>query len=77
MSYRLIRDSHPVARKDHKCIWCGQAIKQGSRYRYELSEYEGELQKHHWHTECEISASDYFLDFGPEFDLYENERPAE
>ena len=24
MSYQLIRETFPVARKQHRCIWCGE-----------------------------------------------------
>lgn len=30
----MLKDKSVVARKDHKCEFCGQPIKKGDRYRY-------------------------------------------
>ena len=53
MSFTLLQE-RPVkaARKQHKCIWCGQFILVGDPYTYERSIFEGEPQSHHWHPEC-------------------------
>lgn len=74
--YTLIREAFPIARKQHRCIWCGEAISAGEKHRHEISKYETELQDFRWHLECESAASEYFLaGEGPEFSAYENERP--
>lgn len=52
MSYTLFAMTHPVARKDHRCIWCGQKIAKGEQYTFERSVFDGEMQNHHWHPEC-------------------------
>lgn len=78
MSYRLLRDSWPVARKAHRCIWCGQTISVGERYRNEYSVYDGAFQNHHWHSECDADAREYFSDGDgdDEFIPYSAERPV-
>lgn len=76
MSYELISESRPKARKEYKCIWCGQNILKGETHYYEISKYEGGFQDHRWHTEC-------FKFFLERFDTYDdgeykpylNERP--
>jgi hypothetical protein len=29
VSYSLLSETRPIARKDHRCIWCGQKIEKG------------------------------------------------
>lgn len=75
MSYQLIKETFPVARKQHRCIWCGEAILIGEKHRHEISKFD-ELQDHRWHVECQEASTEYFLaGDGPEFSAYENERP--
>ena len=75
LTYQLIRESFPVARKQHRCIWCGEAILVGVKHWHEISKYDV-LQNHRWHQECREASCEYFLNGdGPEFSPYENERP--
>lgn len=75
LTYQLIRESTPVARKPHRCIWCGEAILVGVKHWHEISKYDV-LQNHRWHQECREASCEYFLNGdGPEFSPYENERP--
>lgn len=50
--YRLLSETFPVARKQHRCIWCGELILPGEKYRHERSVYDGQMQDHKWHPEC-------------------------
>ena len=52
MSYDLLSMTEPTARKDHRCIWCGQKIPKGTKYTAERSVFDGKMQNHHWHPEC-------------------------
>lgn len=72
MSYELISEQHLTARKDHKCIWCGEAIEQKTTYVRERSKYLGELQDHAWHPECREASSDHFSkpDSDEDFEAY-------
>ena len=75
MSYQLIRETFPVARKQRRCIWCGESILIGEKHRHEISKFD-ELQDHRWHLECNEAAAAYFqAGDGPEFSAHENERP--
>jgi len=76
MSYELLSSSRPIARKDHRCIWCGQKIEKGTKYRSEQSVFDGEFQNHHWHEECDRAAQEYFRYGEEEFEPYGNERPV-
>jgi hypothetical protein len=79
MSYTLLSESHPVARKAHKCIWCGQPIAIGEKHRHERSIYEGQFQDQRWHPECdETFKAEICHDGGHELEFvpYGNERPA-
>lgn len=75
MSYTLLSESFPKARKEHRCIWCGQTIQIGEKYRREKSVYDGEFQDHKWHLECNEDSVEHFKRWGCEFEAYENERP--
>lgn len=75
MNYALIRESFPVARKVHRCIWCGESIAVGEKHRHEISKFY-DMQDFRWHLECNEDSVKYFEADGPEFSAYENERPA-
>lgn len=76
MSYTLLSKTHPSARKQHRCIWCGEAILKGDKYFHEKSIYDGGFQNHKWHPECWSDSQKFFLEFGEEeFSAYDNERP--
>lgn len=73
--YQLIRDTFHVARKPHRCIWCGERIIVAEKHRREISKFDG-LQDFRWHLECVGAAADYFAaGDGPEFTAHENDRP--
>lgn len=75
MSYVLLSQTEPIARKDHCCIWCGEIIAKGEKYTAERSVYDGEMQNHHWHTEClKACQIENFREAEYEFMPYENER---
>ena len=76
MSYTLLSEAHPKARKDHQCIWCGQTILKGTVYRSERSVYDGSMQNHKWHMECDLDARSYFKgSFEEDFDAGAADRP--
>lgn len=60
MSYQLLSESFFKARKPHSCIWCGQRIAPGEKYRAEASIYDGDMQYHKWHLECSKASKEYF-----------------
>jgi hypothetical protein len=78
MSYTLLAERFPVARKAHRCIWCGESILVGEKYRNERSVFEGEMQHHHWHMECSEACAQENRDEGCsyEFSRWDNERPT-
>lgn len=77
MTYALLAESFPTARKRHRCIWCGQHIAPGEKYRREKSVYDGEMQDFKWHPECAEAQQEEGRETGEwEFSSYENERPA-
>jgi hypothetical protein len=76
MSIDLLSETRPIARKDHRCIWCGQSIPKGSQYVYEVSVFDGDMQNHHWHEECLKSARTNNDEGEWEFMPWSNERPT-
>jgi hypothetical protein len=75
MSYALLDETFPIARKKHRCIWCGQPVEIGEKYRREKSVYDGNMQDFKWHLECHEGAREHFR-HEEEFDAYDNERPG-
>lgn len=77
MSFRLISATVRVARKPHRCIWCGEGINTGQTYTYERSVFRGEMQYHHFHAECMESMHDEAHEEGGELEFtpYDQERP--
>jgi hypothetical protein len=77
MSYALLSDTWPRARKQHRCIWCGEPIAVGETYRHERSVYDGAMQDHKWHRECDADFRESLDDGGDEeFLPYSAPRPA-
>lgn len=75
MSYTLLSESWPVARKAHLCIWCGEGIPVGEKHRHERSIYEGNFQDHRWHMECDQAWTILCSHGEQEFEAHVNERP--
>jgi len=77
MAYTHIGESSPIARKQHRCIWCAQFIEVGEKYERTASIYDGEFQSDAWHPECRSAMLDE-MHASPcgefEFCPHENER---
>ena len=67
MSYELLSETTPKARKDYSCIWCGEPIPKGEFHVHEVSKYDGDFQDHRWHPECIKASKEYFSADGEEF----------
>ena len=77
MTYHLFSDTVRRAAKQHRCIWCGQAINKGDTYVDERSVYDGSIQRHRWHPECIQDARDGWAQGDDqEFLAWSNDRPA-
>lgn len=60
MSYLLLSETKPVARKEYRCIWCPEKILKGEKHIHESSKYDGDFQDHRWHMECKKAADSFF-----------------
>jgi len=60
MSYTLLSQTRPKARKRYWCIWCPEHIEAGEVHVHEVSKYYGELQDQRWHLECLEAATRHF-----------------
>ena len=74
MIYSLLSETWPIAKKRHRCIWCGEPILTGDKYLREKSVFDGHMQNHAWHPECDEDSKDYFRHEN-EFSAYSAERP--
>lgn len=66
MSYLLLSETKPVARKEYRCIWCPEKILKGEKHLHERSKYDGRFQDHRWHPECREAADLFFREYGEE-----------
>lgn len=62
MSYEIIRQSQPKARKVYRCTWCGEDILKGEKHHYNVGNYEGDFQESRYHDDCNTAAVKYFID---------------
>jgi hypothetical protein len=76
VSWTQLSESTPLARKDHKCSWCGQPIPKGTRYAYSSGIFEGRMVVNKMHPECDAAAIEDFREWGEGFTPYDNERPS-
>ena len=60
MSYELISESWPKARKEYNCIWCPEKINKGMQHIHEVSKYDGDFQDVRWHIECLSAFDEYY-----------------
>lgn len=72
MSWTLDQ-SEPVARKEHRCIWCGQTILKGEKYDRWVGIFEGDFNCNKFHKECSKASGELDPDDG--FCAYGEERP--
>jgi hypothetical protein len=72
----ILTDENRIARKPHRCEWCGERIEPGQQYRYYSGVFYGNFQSTHMHNECydacQEDASEYGMDY--EFEPYRNGR---
>ena len=83
----LLKDSHPIARKEHTCELCGCKINKGQKYYRQTNIYDGRIYDWIEHEECrditheldmfsecdydEGLSSDYFKDIIDDY-IYQN-----
>ena len=59
MSFQLIKETWPRARKEHRCIWCHEQIVPGEVHCHSVSTYCGDFQYMRLHRECCEAASEF------------------
>ena len=62
-----------VARKPHRCTYCGEGIARGEHYKHQKGNYDGSWFESKMHPECFAVMCE--ADDG-EYMPYSNERPA-
>ena len=58
MSDHHATPTHPVARKEHRCIYCGGPILVGEQYTQQTGFYESCPYRNRYHAECYESCAD-------------------
>lgn len=68
--------TRPVARKEHRCIYCGGPILVGERYTQQTGIYDGEPYRSRYHAECYEDCADECNRYGDwEFTPYSADYP--
>lgn len=75
MSCETIAETWQVAKKEHRCSWCGQQIPIGERYLRSRVVFEGDPQTNKLHSECADAAADDYREWGEGYMPFEQERP--
>jgi len=57
MSWELIENTTPVARKEYRCEWCGEPILKKEKHYKETGKFEGEFTSYRMHMECKDAVS--------------------
>jgi predicted nucleic acid-binding Zn-ribbon protein len=67
----------PMARKQHRCTWCGEHIEKGDTYVRVSGVFDGDLQTSKFHPECDDACTEEARYEGGSFEFmpYDNERP--
>lgn len=67
--------SHPTARKEHKCMFCGGTIKVGEKYERQTLIYDNQIYDWVCHLECQevtelLNMFDYDMGEGIDGELF-------
>lgn len=78
MSVEVISSGKAVAKKRHRCTWCGEWIEAGESYTKEFVKVGGDPSWNKLHPECDLALADLCASEGGscEYTPYDNERPA-
>ena len=63
-----IKDSHPIARKEHICELCGCKINKGQKYYRQTNVFDGRIYDWIEHEECREIASELDMYDGCDYD---------
>ena len=50
--FEHLETKNVIARKQHKCDWCGKPISKGEEYERQKYKYDGEFHEWHAHLAC-------------------------
>lgn len=56
----VLRQEKPVARKEHRCLFCGAVIKKGEKYQHNVYVTDGEIDDQRMHLCCEDAVAEFF-----------------
>lgn len=58
MCMEVVRESDPTARREYRCIWCGEKIPKGEKHHQQVGTVYGDFQDNRYHAECWGAAVD-------------------
>lgn len=51
MSYTLLSETKPVARKEYTCIWCGEKVLKQEKHTHLIGVFDGDFNDDRYHRE--------------------------
>lgn len=74
----ILTDKEIVLKREHKCIWCGEAIHEKVTCWFQKVVHDGGIQSRYWHLACYAAVLDEdAMSRGEEIDFTEYERKRE
>lgn len=70
MSYEQLSAHSLKARKDHRCVWCGEVIPKGQIHERTIGKMDGEFQSSRYHIECATACTEWCRENDPWGDGY-------
>lgn len=56
----ILKQEKPVARKEHRCCFCGAYINKGEKYSHDVYISDGEIDDQKKHLDCEEALIEFF-----------------
>ena len=60
MSVSVLKQETPIARKEHRCMFCGGGIKKGEKYSHEVFITDGDIDDQKMHLCCNKAVKEFF-----------------
>lgn len=77
MSWTFLRQIEIVAKKEHKCLLCGESIIPKEIYRQRIGASDGKIITMKMHRECEIATQKWDNEDWETFDVFSFDRPCQ
>jgi hypothetical protein len=68
--------THPTARKEHRCTYCGGPVPAGEKYTQQTGFFDGAPYRNRYHSECYVTCREERAHYGEcEFSPHQSPPP--